>query len=243
MKAVSLKKAASAIREGDVDRLRALLEADPSLATATTRGNPRTLLHHATDWPGKRPNVGESIALLVSFGADPNAGADFGSPPVAETPLHWAASADDLEAATALLRAGADVDAVGGLFGGCTPFEEAIIFQNLPTARLLLEHGATNYLPGAAALGQLHEIDRFFTDGTVDVEACRLPHWTVLPRPQDILDRAFQFACRAGHLDIAEMLLERGADHLAVSPADTTAIDEARANGHTAVVRWLDDLA
>ncbi len=236
---MTVKKATAAIRKGDVARLRELLEADPALANATTGGNPRTLLHHATDWPGHWPNVGESIALLVSFGAEPNCGASFGSAAVGETPLHWAASSNDVAAAAALLTAGAEVDALGGIFGGCTPFEEAIIFEKYDVARLLLEHGATNYLPGAAALGQADDIDSYFSDGIVDVAAHRLPHWTTLPPAQVVLDRSFQFACRAGHLGIAKTLLARGADPHAVTPADTTALDEASNNEHTAVVDWL----
>jgi len=56
-----------------------------------------------------------------------------------------------------------------------------------------------------------------------------------------VLDRAFQFACRAGHLTIATKLLARGADPHAKTPADTTAADEAQDNGHEHVVRWLQD--
>ncbi len=128
---------------------------------------------------------------------------------------------------------------LGGIFGGCTPFEEAIIFEKYDVARLLLDHGATNYLAGAAALGHADDIDSYFSDGVVDVEGHALPNWDPLPPAQVVLDRAFQFACRAGHLGIARTLLARGADVHAITPADTTALDEARNNDHTAVVTWL----
>lgn len=237
---MTASEAVDAIRSGDLVRLRVLLEADAELVNATLPQNPRSLLHHATDWPGHWSNVGETIGLLVSFGADPHVRFPSKEPSVAETPLHWAASSNDVEAATALLAAGADADALGGIFGGCTPYEEAVIFENYDVARLLLDHGATNYLPGAAALGQADDIDSYFDEnGLVDVDAHMLPHWSSPPPAQMLLDRAFQFACRAGHLDIAKQLLAHGADRLAESPAGTTAADDALANGHERVVLWL----
>lgn len=237
---MTVSEAVDAIRSGNTVRLRALLEADAELVNATLPQNPRSLMHHATDWPGHWPNIGETIGLLVSFGAKPQVGFPSERPAVAETPLHWAASSNDVEAATALLAAGADADALGGIFDGCTPYEEAVIFENYDVARLLLEHGATNYLPGAAALGQACDIDSYFDEnGIVDVEAHMLPSWSCPPPARTLLDRAFQFACRAGHLEIAKQLLGHGADPLAKSPAGTTAADDALANGHERVVRWL----
>ncbi len=62
----------------------------------------RTLLHVATDWPGHFPHVSASIVALVEAGADVNA--RFHGPHE-ETPLHWAASSDDVAALDALLDA------------------------------------------------------------------------------------------------------------------------------------------
>lgn len=241
---MSVEEAVAAIKSGEVQQLRALLDADRGLVSATLPGNERSLLHHATDWPGHWPDVGTTIQLLVSFGADPNIGFASDTPKVAETPLHWAASSNDVIAARALLAVGADVDALGGIFGGCTPFEEAIIFENYDVARILLEHGATNYLPGAAALGQADEVPGYFTmDGVVDVASHALPHWEPLPPAQIVLDRAFQFACRSGHIDIAKSLLARGAEPTAMTPANTSARDEAQNNSHGSVVEWLDQVS
>ncbi|NNC91866.1 MAG: ankyrin repeat domain-containing protein [Acidimicrobiia bacterium] len=206
--------------------------------------NPRTMLHYATDWPGNFPNVARTIELLCAVGADVNAGSPHPTNPlVAETPLHWAVSSGDLAAAEALLAAGADVDAPGGIFDGCFPFEEAIIFEKYDAARLLLDHGATPYLPGAAALGQATEVESYFDDaGHIDLDRACLPTWKPPHEPQLVLDRAFQFACRAGHLDIAKFLHERGADPVAITPADTTATEWAASNEHEDVVAWLDDV-
>ncbi len=103
----------------------------------TTRGR---CFNHATDWPGHWDNVADSIHLLVQAGANVEVRFPSDSPKVAETPLHWAASSGDAAAVEALLDAGATVDVFGGIFGGCTPFAEAIIFENYDAARLLLDH-------------------------------------------------------------------------------------------------------
>lgn len=241
----SAKKLAAAIVKGEVDKVANLLAAEPALARATIGKNPRSMLHYATDWPANRANVATSIRLLIAAGADPNvAMPPNASGEVAETPLHWAASANDVDAVEALIDHGAHVDSLGGIFSGCTPYEEAIIFQQYDAARSLLARGATNYLPGAAALGDADLIDSFFeAEGNLSFETGVLPHWTPLPAKQVILDRAFQFACRAGHLEIAKKLLSRGADSLSSMPGDGTALSEATENGHTEVVAWLEGLA
>lgn len=232
-----------AIIAGDVERIEQMLVAEPALALATVNG--RSMLHHANDWPGNRPNVASTIAMLVRSGVDPNVTFPHPtSPGVAEQPLHWAASNDDVEAVEALLGAGADINAMGGIFGGCTPFEEAIIFEQFDAARLLLERGALNYLAGAAALGRDDLIESFFhQDGTLRADVGILPNWPADITGQTILDRAFQFACRSGHLVIARLLLDRGADAAAISPANTSAREEAAKNGHDDVVAWLDTVA
>ena len=101
----------SAIRAGDVAHLHRLLEANAQLAGAQIVDprcdDTRSLLHIATDWPGQFPNAAPIVAALIAAGADVNArfhGAH------TETPLHWAASSDDVEALDALLDAGADAE-------------------------------------------------------------------------------------------------------------------------------------
>ena len=166
------------------------------------------------------------------------------SPVVAETPLHWAASSGDVHAVDALLDAGVTVDILGGIFDGCTPFDEAIIFQKYEAARVLLARGARNCLPGAAALGLSGSVkDYFAPDGSVDVAMSMRPHEDEAPDAQDVLDRAFQFACRAGHLDIAKDLFDRGADATATSPANTTALELAVQNSQHTVARWINTVS
>src|SRR5215212_4495923 len=134
--------ATEAIHAGEVADLERLLDADPELATARLGGGregghcegmTRTLLHVATDWPGHYPNGAAVVGVLVAAGADVNA--RFAGPHT-ETPLHWAASSDDVdeafwaacqggqrEAAEYLLNRGADRDWIG--YDGLTPLDVA----------------------------------------------------------------------------------------------------------------------
>ena len=87
-----------AIRRGDVAQLGRLLDDNPDLAHARIAhprcDDTRSLLHVATDWPAHFPNGAETVRTLIAAGADVNArfrGAH------TETPLHWAASSDDVD--------------------------------------------------------------------------------------------------------------------------------------------------
>src|SRR5262245_46279598 len=96
--------AVRAIHTGDVAALQRLLDEHPDLVTAALgtagpEGKTRTLLHVVTDWPGHFPDGARTVAVLVGAGADVNA--RFHGPH-AETPLHWAASSDDVEVLDAL---------------------------------------------------------------------------------------------------------------------------------------------
>ena len=126
--------AVAAIQSGDVATLQRLLQENPELAaTGIKRGRTdddagvtRSLLHIATDWPGHFPNGATVVGVLVAAGADVNAQCD--GAPHSETPLHWAASSDDVEVLDALLDAGADIEAAGGVIGGGTPVADAAAF-------------------------------------------------------------------------------------------------------------------
>ena len=125
---------AQAIRSGDLVTLGRLLDAQPGLANARPGGETgRTPLHVATDWPGYFPAGPAVVAMLIAAGADPNARA--GTGPGAETPLHWAASSDDVDVAAALIDGGADIEAPGGSIG--TPLDNAVGYGCWHVARLL----------------------------------------------------------------------------------------------------------
>src|SRR4051794_26289285 len=105
-----------AIRTGDVFALERLLGERPGLARGSLASagcdEERSLLHVATDWPGHFANGPATVTALIGAGAVVD---DRFVGPHSETPLHWAASSDDVEVLDVLIDAGADVEARGGV--------------------------------------------------------------------------------------------------------------------------------
>jgi ankyrin repeat protein len=222
--------AADAIRAGDVQTLRRLLGEHPDLAAARLAGDrdgrrddtTRTLLHVATDWPGHYPNGAQVVAALVEAGADVHARF---TGPHTETPLHWAASSDDVEVLDALLDAGADIEAPGAVIGGGTPLSDAVAFAQWNAARRLVERGARTSLWEAAALGLLDRVEEQF--------AAAPP-----PDPAQIT-QAFWCACHGGQLGTAQYLLDRGADLDWAGYDLLSPLDAAVRSGAAELVEWL----
>lgn len=221
-----------AIRGGDVDTLQRLLGANLDLATATlghgwpdAPGPGRSLLHVATDWPGHFPNSAATVAALVAAGADVNA--RFIRGPDSETPLHWAASSDDVAALDALLDAGADIEAPGAVHTGGTPMSDAVVFGQWQAARRLLERGARTTFWQAAALGLLARVEECCEDKP--------------PPPPDQVTNAFWSACHGGQRQTAEYLLGRGAELNWVGYDGLTPLAAALRSGAEELVEWLRD--
>jgi uncharacterized protein len=211
-----------AIRSGDTGALNRLLDANAAQAQARVDGQ-RTLLHVATDWPGHVPNTAASVAVLVAHGADVNA--PFLGPH-SETPLHWAASSDDVEALDALLDRGADIEAPGAVIGGGTPLADAVAFGQWRAARRLVARGARTLLWQAAALGLQERVEECFT---------RNPG----PTPDEITN-AFWCACHGGQMWPAAYLLERGADLNWVGYDGLTPLAAAERSGaDSELLGWL----
>ncbi len=216
--------ATQAVQSGDLPGLRRLLAEHPGLATARLGDAKmsRTLLHAVTDWPGHFPDGAATVAVLVAAGADVNA--RFAGRHT-ETPLHWAASCDDVEVLDALLEHGADIEGGGAVIAGGPPLDDAVGFGQWNAARRLVERGARTSLRHAAALGLL---DR--------VEAC----FDVAPPPSaDDVTNAFWYACHGGQRESAQYLLGRGAELNWVGWDDLTPFDAARRSGAGALAGWL----
>jgi ankyrin repeat protein len=219
--------AVDAIHAGDVAALRQLLETHPDLATAALgtddrAGMARTLLHVATDWPGHFPRGKEVVRALVEAGADVNARF---TGPHTETPLHWAASSDDVEVLDALVDAGADIEARGAVIAGGTPISDATAFGQWNAARRLLERGANTTFWESATLGLLDRVQAALADD-------RGPS-------ADEITAAFWGACHGGQLQMARLLAEHGADINWIGWDDLTPLDAAVRSEATALVEWL----
>jgi len=224
---VAVKKA---IETGDVEGLNRLLQANPDLARArigcknvATGEGGRTLLHIAADWPGHFPNGPAIVAALVAAGADVN-GHWIGAAHE-ETPLHWAASSDDVAVLDALLDHGADIEANGSVIDGGTALADAVAFGQWKAARRLIERGAKSNLWQSAALGLMDRVAAEFAG-------------TAKPVSDDVTN-ALWCACHGGQREAAEYLLTRGADRNWIGHDKLTPLDAARRSEAHELAEWL----
>ena len=123
---------------GRADRVRELLQDDPTLATRRSSDG-FTPLHYAAFF-----GTAEVAALLLAQGADPGAVAEN---EMRVQPLHSAAAVQATETARLLLDAGADPNARQE--GGFRPIDAAVQSGNEELYALLVERGAE--LPGSVA--------------------------------------------------------------------------------------------
>ncbi|HEX5012177.1 MAG TPA: ankyrin repeat domain-containing protein [Planctomycetota bacterium] len=219
--------AVKAIHGGDVAALGLLLVAHPELATVRLGdddpcGMSRTLLHVVTDWPGHFPNGAVIVKLLARAGADVDA--RFRGPHE-ETPLHWAASCNDVAVLDALLDAGADIEAPGSVLGGGPPLSDATGFAQWDAARRLVQRGAHTTLADQATLGLMEALEHALANGKP---------------PAAEIHRAFWGACHGGQRAAAELLLGHGADiNWLPGWERATPLDAARRNGFEELAQWL----
>lgn len=224
-----VREVIAAIHVGDVAKLQRLLADNPGLAASRLGGiaKGRTPLHVVADWPGYFPNGPRIVRMLIAAGADPNTRDP--DQPSSETPLHWAASSDDVDVASELIDGGADVETPNGSIG--TPLDNAIGYACWHVARLLVQRGAkVNKLWHAAALGTLDRLEELLA-GQSGAEP-------------EALSQAFWHACAAGQRRAAELLLNRGAalnwvpDYAKGTPLDAACGLGTRQNN---VISWLRD--
>ncbi|MDV8022729.1 ankyrin repeat domain-containing protein [Rhodococcus sp. IEGM 1330] len=217
------ESAVAAIHSGDVEALQRLLAEHTELASVhIPRREGRTLLHVATDWPGHFPDVGATVGALIAAGADPNSRFPGEH---RETPLHWAASSDDVDAIDALLDAGADIDARGAVIAGGTPLSDATAFGQWSAARRLVQRGATTTLFDAAALGLVAAVDQ---------------HLETEHPTHESITSSFWGACHGGHVATAAVLLDHGADIDWIGYDGLTPLGAARRSEARDMIAWLE---
>lgn len=219
---------------GNLEKFKALIVGDPSLATSrSTRSHPTLLQCVALEGKDKPHNI-EMAQVLIDAGAELN------------EPLLAAASIDNRAVAELLLDQGAAIDGTGSW----TPLEEALYWNNKDVLALLLQRGAkVQNLRTAAALGRTDLVESYFNaDGTLKPEAGKINSpWDEHVKPwtqdqQSIVNNAFVYACMHGHIDAARLLLDKGAE-INVIPGGFdyagTGLHYAALNGHREMVEFL----
>jgi ankyrin repeat protein len=123
-------------------------------------------------------------------------------PQALQAALFEAVRTDDIDAAAALIAAGADIDAEGDF--NLTPMDMASARANPAMVRLLLEAGASWEIEAfhkAIVDGDLETVEMFL-DAGADLNE-RSGSWGF---------HALLFAAQYGHVEIGELLIDRGAD-------------------------------
>jgi len=239
-----------AIKAGELERLRALLTEDPSLATARSSRSHPTLLQCLALEALHVPNKIEMAQLLVDLGADINGA------------LGAAACIDNVEIVALLLDRGAAINGTGSW----SPLEEALYWNNRRVIDLLLKRDASVHnLRMASALDRTDLIESYFSsDGSLKPEAgkidwpfgefqqsnlnCQIKDELQAKAAQrsdderDIVNNAFVYACMHNRIDSAELLLKKGAQINAIPPGFDyagTRLHYASLNGHREMVEFL----
>jgi ankyrin repeat protein len=132
---MSSKDFIRAAKSGNVEKLKTLLEADPTLLNLALDTDGSTALHHGA-WKGQW----DVVSFLIEAGADVNLhnhNEHWGT-----TPLHAAAHANQAKISRMLLDAGADVNATDQK--GQTPLRHTVFHKATAAAKVIREHGGVD---------------------------------------------------------------------------------------------------
>jgi len=220
----------AAIERREVAAVRALLSADPSFARErhSSGGTP---LHAVVGDP-------ELVRLMLDHGADPNA-RDVGDN---ATPLHVAAAGAPLESVRLLLDAGADVngfgdlhesDVIGWAVGDGVDARHDVV-------ALLLERGARHHIFSAIGMEDLDLVQSIVEENPDALsrrrsrfEQRQAPLHFALAAPDGLRTKPAQY-------DIAELLIELGADLEAEDARGRTPLAVAMLHGDVRAMQLLE---
>ncbi|HEY6340262.1 MAG TPA: ankyrin repeat domain-containing protein [Bryobacteraceae bacterium] len=188
------ERAADAIVAGEEARLKSLLDENPELIHVRSgRVHHAGLIHYISangfeNYRQKTPPNAVAIAkILLDAGADPNAIADcYGKSSVlllVASSVHPKRAGVQIELMQLLLDRGAKIDGVNA----------ALHNGRGEAAAFLARRGAELDLEGAAGVGRLDLVEKFFSEGSVEQK-----------------NAAFSWACEYGHNDVVNFLLSNG---------------------------------
>ena len=157
------------------------------------------------------------------------------------TPLLLAVTEDRVDVARLLVAMGADPDAVDHQHDtpwlvtgvtGSVPMLEALL-PATPDLRILNRYGGTSLIP-ASERGHVDYVRRVLGTG-IDVDHINQLGWTALLEAVILGDGG------EGHRAIVRLLVDAGADRSIADKDGVTALEHARARGHTFLARLLQD--
>jgi len=245
-----------AARQGDLTRVKALLDKTPDLLESRSEAG-KTPLHFAAE--GGRADV---VRYLLDKGAAVDARNADG-----DTPLHYAAGWGFMDVIALLIEKGADVAARN--HEGDTPLHYAGIQGITPVAKILLDNGADvnarnkagdSLLVAAFRRGRRDLIDLLFARGAVidneGGEGMKLLTSAVEAGKTDLVDLLFSNGVRVeakgepgrrllhaaaaqGNRDIVDGLIGKGADITGPSPMGGTLLHSAAQGNCLELARLL----
>ena len=216
----------SAAETGDLDSVKVLLQQDPSRITAVDGGG-YTPLHKAS-YAGQA----DVVRYLVELGADLDPVSSSGS-----TSLHGAAYYGHQAVVEILIEAGADVNVSNN--GGYTPLLSALAGGHTDIARVLIAHGANpNVVTGEgqtvlmmAVQSSNKALTELILSKNPDLETADSYGRTAL----------LLTARESGSREIAELLVETGANIDAKDKFGSTPLELASWRGFAGIVNLLLD--
>ncbi len=208
-----------AVKKGDVDRLNALLGEHPEKLQARNQPYEHTLLHHAA-----QEGQLAVVDLLLARGLDVNA-REKGDNTCA---MHWAAAAGRLDIVRRLADAGGDVVGHGDdhgleVIGWATCWEGCDDAAHRAVADFLVSRGARRHIFSAIASNLADEVRRIVAADPSALSA-RMSRNENNQLP-------LHFAVRTNHPEMVALLLDLGADPLAVDGSGVPAAVYATSPG------------
>ena len=235
----TFEEAADAIVHGDKALLAVLLEQCPNLVhERSTREHRSALLHYVSangveDFRQRTPsNIVEITEMLINAGADVNAtseayGGGSTTLGLVATSIHPEAAGVQIALLELLLAHGAQMEQPGLTGNGKSIIWGCLANGQGAAARFFADRGARMNLLEAAGVGRLDVVKTYF-DG----------HGNLKPSgTKEQMESGFLYACGYGASEVAEFLLDHGADPGTHNDRGQTGLHWAMYGPHVEVIR------